>query len=918
MRDRLVPELQELLAEDVVPAVPYEKSFVEARDEPCLVLHTSGTTGHPNPIMLTHAALAIMDALWVIPPLDGRECFLKAMAANRRFYLAMPFFHMAGFSIGMTLSLCQRAVVVLGPGDRPVSVPLVEQVLEYANVTSAMLPPSILEEMSKSEAALESLGLLQSVYYGGASMSRAAGSAIARRTRLFNQIGSTESVVFITHDTDPEDFQYSCFNAQRNGLSFRATAERGIYELFIVRDPKIEIHQGPFKIFPHLQEYATRDLYSKHPTKPDHWLFQGRADDVIVFATGEKWNPCEAEAHIRRHPLVSMTLITGQNRLQPAAIIELSEPVSRSDCLKAQLIDKIWPLIVEANSVSPAHGQIAKSHVLLGNKRKPFKRTGKGTMKRSATTAIYATELDDLYAMAEHGQTSGKPGLDRIDSTNRSGLQEFVRSICTAMTGKKELASDADIFNAGADSLQAIVAVQEIKSGLSLTGFNLETLTPSVIYSYPTIDKLTSFLYRSTKNPCGESPSQEMPQAVEMRTMLDKYSRHLPKRFRTHAASFNEPLVVILTGSTGSLGSYLLDALMRQDQVSRIYCLNRTADGMKRQTASNEARGLSADWSRKDVRFLQADLSKTYLGLARRTWEMMVSDVNSILHNQWQVDFNLVLSSFEPHIQGVYNLIDFSAQAAREVPIFFVSSISTIQNWNHRSCKVSESFLPDLTLPVGGYGQSKAIASLLLEEASGTSGIGGAVVRVGQISGPVRSFYGVWNRQEWFPTLIFTSRLLRCLPGDLASMNTIDWVPVDIMAEILTELMLTYGSNTKPSQRGTGMRMFHAVNPNVCQWQDLLPIVREHIGKDFPVIPFEHWVQRLQDSIEAEEIDTDSNPGVKLINFFQGMVRDKRSEKECLCLETTETERCSKTLRELEPVRTDWMRFWLEQWGFAR
>lgn len=635
MRDRLVPELQELLAEDVVPAIPYEKSFVEARDEPCLVLHTSGTTGHPNPIILTHAALAIMDALWLIPPLDGRECFLKTMAANPRMYLAMPFFHMAGFSIGMTLSLCPRSVVVLGPGDRPVSVPLVEQVLEYANVTSAMLPPSILEEMSKSEAALESLGLLQSVYYGGASMSRAAGSAIARRTRLFNQIGSTESVVFITHDTDPEDFQYSCFNAQRNGLSFRATAERGIYELFIVRDPNIEIHQGPFKIFPHLQEYATRDLYSKHPTKPDHWLFQGRADDVIVFANGEKWNPCEAEAHIRRHPLVSMTLITGQNRLQPTAIIELSEPVSGPDCLKAQLIDNIWPLIVEANSVSPAHGQIAKSHVMLSNTRKPFQRTGKGSMKRSATTEIYATELDDLYAMAEHGQTSGKPGLDRIDPTNRSGLQEFIRSICTAMTGRKELASDADIFNAGADSLQAIVAVQKIKSRLSPTVLNLETVTPGVIYSNPTVDKLTSFLYRSTKNPCGASPSQEMPQAADMRTMLDKYSRRLPKRFRTHAASFNGPLVVILTGSTGSLGSYLLDALMKQDQVLRIYCLNRTADGMKRQTASNEARGLSVDWSRKDVRFLQADLSKMYLGLARRTWENMVSDVNSILRSSY-------------------------------------------------------------------------------------------------------------------------------------------------------------------------------------------------------------------------------------------------------------------------------------------
>ena len=223
-----VPELEEILAEDIVPPIWYEKAFTAARNDPCLVFHTSGTTGHPKLIVLTHDALATMDALWLVPPLHGRECFLRTMAANSRMYLAMPFFHMAGFSITITLSMCSTTTVVLGPADRPVSVPLVKQVLACADVTSAMLPPSILEEISKSELELESLSSLKSVYYGGASISKAAGSAIVRKTHLFNQIGSTESVVLITHETDPEDFQYFCFNAQRNGMYFRETSEPGI------------------------------------------------------------------------------------------------------------------------------------------------------------------------------------------------------------------------------------------------------------------------------------------------------------------------------------------------------------------------------------------------------------------------------------------------------------------------------------------------------------------------------------------------------------------------------------------------------------------------------------------------------------------------------------------------------------------
>lgn len=424
-----VPEIEYSLAEDAVPIVQYERSFAEARDDPCLVFHTSGTTDYPKTVVLSHDALATMDALWLVPPLDGRECFLRTMARNSRIYLAMPFFHMAGFSLTMTLSVCSNSTVVLGPSDRPVSVPLVNKVLESANVTSAMIPPSILEEMSKSELGSESLGLIKSVYYGGTSISKAAGSTIAQRTRFFNQIGSTESVVLITHDTDPEDFQYLCFNAAKNGICFKETAESGLYEQVVVRDPNIALHQGHFKTFPNLQEYETKDLYSRHPTKSDHWLFQGRGDDVIVFANGEKWNPCGAEAHIRSHPLIDQVLITGQGRLQPAAIIELTKPISASDFLKAQVINNIWPVIEEANIESPAHSHLTKSHVTLSSAGKPFQRTGKGTVRRAASLCLYAMELDDLYAKAESDVVSSKPNA--IDVTNRSELHDLVQSTCT-------------------------------------------------------------------------------------------------------------------------------------------------------------------------------------------------------------------------------------------------------------------------------------------------------------------------------------------------------------------------------------------------------------------------------------------------------------------------------------------------------
>lgn len=48
-----IPSVEELL--DIShPHYPYDKSFEETRKEPLVVLHTSGTTGLPKPIVWTH------------------------------------------------------------------------------------------------------------------------------------------------------------------------------------------------------------------------------------------------------------------------------------------------------------------------------------------------------------------------------------------------------------------------------------------------------------------------------------------------------------------------------------------------------------------------------------------------------------------------------------------------------------------------------------------------------------------------------------------------------------------------------------------------------------------------------------------------------------------------------------------------
>ena len=126
-----------------------------------------------------------------------------------------------------------------------------------------------------------------------------------------------------------------------------------------------------------------------------------------------------------------------------------------------------------------------------------------------------------------------------------------------------------------------------------------------------------------------------------------------------------------------------------------------------------------------------------------------------IIDNQWQVDFNLSLESFESHIAGLRDLINLSNQSPKSPPILFTSSISTLDNWatKYPGNKVPESGFYDFSIPAAmGYGESKYVAEQLLEKAGRTSGVSAAICRVGQLAGPVVKG-GIWNRQEWLPSV---------------------------------------------------------------------------------------------------------------------------------------------------------------------
>jgi len=176
--------------------------------------------------------------------------------------------------------------------------------------------------------------------------------------------------------------------------------------------------------------------------------------------------------------------------------------------------------------------------------------------------------------------------------------------------------------------------------------------------------------------------------------------------------------------------------------------LNRSADSRSIQSQRNKVRSLSIKISAERVTFLSADLSEASLGLESRVYADILATAADIVHNAWPVNFNVALSTFQPYLTSLVNLISLAASGSQLPSILFVSSIASVSSYSGPSLKIPEQSINDVTAPLPiGYGGRKYVAERLLGYASSKLGIHTNVAQVGQIAGPAHSA-GQWSTSE--------------------------------------------------------------------------------------------------------------------------------------------------------------------------
>ncbi|KAJ7794428.1 Alpha/Beta hydrolase protein [Mycena olivaceomarginata] len=250
-----------------------------------------------------------------------------------------------------------------------------------------------------------------------------------------------------------------------------------------------------------IKGYATSDLCVNHPQKKHLWKLVGRLDEVITHSSGEKTVPGPMLDIIMSSPHITGAVMFGRERLQTGILIETTPELQinvHNATQLAELRNKIWPIIEEANENAPAFSRIFKEMILIASSDKPLPRAGKGTVQSKAAIILYAQEIESLYNTMEE-QISAIDVIEPPAVWRAAPIEEWLLRLAGNVCNCATMSSTVELRQQGFDSLTATIfrlhlvrALRSRKDTLLARGAN--AIPQDLTHAYPTISQLATFV----------------------------------------------------------------------------------------------------------------------------------------------------------------------------------------------------------------------------------------------------------------------------------------------------------------------------------------------------------------------------------------------------------------------------------------
>lgn len=877
------------------PEVKFESrhfppTFTPEQEEnrPAVILHSSGSTGFPKPVFISHAAQLASSARF--KPLSALS--------------TLPSFHTFGHGCLVATMLFSK-ITTVWPRHVPFSPKNI--ISFYKDIPESpeqfYTVPYILELLADTKEGVQTLNKFKAVWFGGAALSGEVGDKLeAAGVHVGSGFGMTEAgSLFWTKfsaDPDPKDPDWSWLYIDDVVQPFIKLEPAGD-DLNLVVLPK-----WPALVTSNRPDgsYDTKDLFQRHPNDPRKLRYLGRLDDTLTQSLGEKTNPVPIERAIRSCPVVDDVIVFGDKRDQCGALLIKTKDAPEDD---EHFFAKVWPYIEKANESSPSHSAIAREMIRALAHDADVPRTPKLTIIRRQAYKKFADLIDDVYS---HLQTSTE---DKVRITDPAKMLDLVRSVIVGVLGDRGqgVSDDDDLFAAGIDSLKATKVSNTLIKKLD-TGDS--KINSNIVYDYPSIKSIADHLVSLTTG--GVDAANDT--GKQMTDMVDRWVAriHKPKAAAADAdaEAVPEKETIVLTGATGSLGAHILADLAAREDVSRVVCLARGRtheDARYRVLKSLGERHRSAEENKFVC--LAADVNKPDFGLSPEEFEGLRKDTTAIMHIAWPVNFRLGVGSFEDHVGGAVHLLNLAMDSPRKIkPSYYVaSSVSSIMGKPTLDAdgKVVEDFPTETDTPIMGYGQSKWVVEKIVE-ASKNIGARATVLRIGQLCGD-KNEHGIWNTTEAYPLMFRSATVdgVKALP-DLHEQPS--WLPVDLCSSGAVDIVMHTNRSGAEEDLAPHAHLYHLVNGELTKWSTILDGLRQG-GLKFETVSGDEWWSRLSKS----NPDVVENPTYKLLEFYQKEVEVSNLDAKPAQFSIKVTSTVSPTIAHSRPLATDTVAKWVTAWA---
>ncbi|WQF89304.1 Putative AMP-dependent synthetase/ligase domain, phosphopantetheine binding ACP domain, AMP-binding [Colletotrichum destructivum] len=824
-----------------------------------MIIHSSGSTGVPKPIIHTNRSLCQIGRMYRLMP----EYFIE------NWYLCFPLFHIAGLSIALS-GIPNGLPTTLPPEKWP---PAPSAILSaWKTLDSLGYPadclhcaPSVIEDLveyisltTKDFTPFTRLKVLQP---GGAPLLPTTLSKLqSLGVNIKTTYGTTETgppFRTIPHTREnPDVYRFRNLYPESPFVRMEPVGE-GLFECVVYKGFPLAAELWLDDDAPN--PYRTGDLFLEEPPASGYFVLQGRRDDILVHSNGEKSHAAALAMALEedKTSVVKKTAVFGTGKPCPSVVVEVDWDRVDSQRLGKNLEEAVWSSVSCVNEKSPMYSRIPRQLMLILERGETLPVTPKGNVRRNIAWGLFGHRVEDLYDRFL-GKSETVPCLtdgpiDEGGSSTMQTVQEVVADTFGVMV--EEVKPDRNWYELGLDSLKAV----EIRSKLVRSFGNFPLM---FVFEYPTAEGLFNFLRRSGDATFSANGMINKERHEWIKSTIQRLNSEVDHWAQStgSTAECNDGEVVYLTGASGSLGNALLEVLVQLSSVKAVYCAVRGTDPQARVVESLRARGYPEEIYQSDkIRGIGYDMTDERLGVDQQTYQKLADEVTVVMHNAWKLDFNQPVQQFEADcLRGTMSLMSFCLKGKKKT-LSFMSSVAAAMG------SPAGTVVPELPLgpdPANalatGYAQSKFIVEQLTQHYASSHNVPVRVLRVGQLCGHTR--LGTWNHTEMWPIMMMTG--LDFLSAMPVLKTEVDWLPVDVCAEAIQEAVLT--------SREASYTVTNLTNPDTISWDELLETLEEASGRQFERLAMREWVARLEAKSNGST-GANQTPAMKLLGFFQAM-----------------------------------------------